>query len=229
MPLRALADGAGQSIVWRLGQALAEYDYIKDPDEIYRRSFATVEAEADLDRFDARQRQVVKRLIHTCGLVELAERVAISNQALEAGITALQASKPIISDVAMVQAGITQAITNRCPRVCTLNDPNVPELATTRSARAVELWQPHLAGAIVAIGNAPTALFHLLERLEAGWPKPGLVVAMPVGFVGAAESKDALIAAEDLGLDYITVTGRMGGSALAAAAVNALGFLAASC
>ena len=202
------------------------YDYLRDPEEITRRSFAIVEAEADLSRFPEPLRPLVRRLVHACGMPEIAGELAWEGAVLEEGRAALQDGAPVLADCRMVAEGVTRA---RLPRdnavLCTLNDPQVPALArqqgTTRSAAAVELWDPQLTGAVVAIGNAPTALFRLLERLQAGAPRPAVILGFPVGFVGAAESKAALAEA-GLGLPFITLRGRRGGSALAAAAVNAL-------
>jgi precorrin-8X/cobalt-precorrin-8 methylmutase len=201
-------------------------DYVKDATAIYERSFATIRAEADLRGASPLLASVIVRMIHACGMTDLAADVAVSEGAVEAGRDALLAGAPVLCDSAMLAAGVTRA---RLPRanevVCTLRDPDVAEMArrlgTTRSAAALELWGAKLAGAVVAIGNAPTALFHLLEMIAAGAPKPALVVGIPVGFVGAAESKAAL-AANELGLAYLTVHGRRGGSAIAAAAINAL-------
>lgn len=195
--------------------------YLKDPAEIYRQSFATVRAEARLDRFPGPMQAVAVRLIHACGMVEVADRLAFSPGAAEAGRAALAGGAPVLCDCAMLAAGITAGP----ERVVKLRDLSVPGLAarlgTTRSAAAVELWRDRVEGAVVAVGNAPTALFHLLERLDAGWPKPALILGFPVGFVGAAESK-AELAANPCGVPFITLKGRRGGSALAAAAVNAL-------
>jgi len=199
--------------------------YIKDGAEIYRRSFAIIRAEAALARFSAEEERVAVRIIHACGMVEIADDIQFSPGAAAAGIAALAAGAPILCDSAMVADGVTRA---RLPAandvVCTLRAPEIPDLAarlgTTRTAAAMELWRPHLAGAIVAIGNAPTALFRLFEMLDAGAPPPALVVGIPVGFVGAVESKDALIARTHL--PYVTGRGRRGGSAMVAAAVNAL-------
>ncbi|WP_210529152.1 precorrin-8X methylmutase [Rubellimicrobium arenae] len=201
--------------------------YLKDPAAIYAESFATVEREARLDRFPESLRPLVTRVIHACGMVEIADRLAFSPDAGTAGREALAAGAPVICDCEMVAAGITRA---RLPAsnevLVTLNAAGVPELArrlgTTRSAAAVELWEGRIEGAVIAIGNAPTALFHLLDRLDAGWPKPALILAFPVGFVGAAESK-AEIAADPRGVPFVALKGRRGGSAMAAAAVNALG------
>ncbi len=200
--------------------------YEKDPAAIYAESFATVRREARLDRFSTEMQPVVTRLIHSCGMVEVADRLAFSDRAAETGAGALAAGKPILCDCEMVGAGIIRRYLPADNEVIvTLNDPSVPDLAkeigNTRSAAAVTLWEPHLEGAVVAIGNAPTALFHLLELLEAGAPKPAVILGFPVGFVGAAESK-AELAARPRGCDYIALRGRRGGSAMAAAAVNAL-------
>lgn len=200
--------------------------YEKDPSAIYAESFATVRKEARLDRFAPVMQPVVTRLIHSCGMVEVADRLVFSDGAAEAGAAALAAGAPVLCDCEMVGAGI---IRRYLPAgndvIVSLNDPRVPDLAqeigNTRSAAAVELWEPHLEGAVVAIGNAPTALFHLLELLEAGAPKPAVILGFPVGFVGAAESK-AELAARPQGCDFIALRGRRGGSAMASAAVNAL-------
>jgi len=201
-------------------------DYVKDPAAIYERSFATIRAEADLRGASPLLASVIVRMIHACGMTDLPADVASSAGAVEAGRDALLAGAAVFCDSAMLAAGVTRA---RLPRanevVCALRDPDVAEMArrlgTTRSAAALELWGEKLAGAVVAIGNAPTALFHLLEMIAAGAPKPALVVGIPVGFVGAAESKAAL-AVNELGIAYLTVHGRRGGSAIAAAAINAL-------
>ncbi len=200
--------------------------YLKDPAEIYRRSFETVRREARLGRFPPSMRPLVMRLIHASGMVAIADRIAFSPEAAEVGADALAAGASILCDCSMVAAGI---IRTRLPAenevVVTLHDPAVQALArdlcTTRSAAAVELWRSRLEGAVVAIGNAPTALFHLLERLDEGWPRPAVILGFPVGFVGAAESKAAL-AADPRGAEFVTLRGRRGGSAMAAAAVNAL-------
>jgi precorrin-8X/cobalt-precorrin-8 methylmutase len=201
------------------------YDYIRDGGEIYRRSFATIRAEADLDRFTPDQARVAVRVIHACGMVEIAKDLVFSKDFTSAARTALVAGKPILCDSRMVANGITRA---RLPAenaiVCTLGDPEVAGLAemigNTRTAAAMELWAERMDGALVAIGNAPTALYHLFEMIAAGAPKPAAVIGMPVGFVGAAESKEALAA--DGCLPFLTVRGRKGGSAMAVAAVNAL-------
>ncbi|NIL77546.1 MULTISPECIES: precorrin-8X methylmutase [Rhodococcus] len=202
------------------------YDYIRDGAEIYRQSFATIRAEADLSAFAPEVAQVVVRMIHACGEVDLTEVVAATDDVVSTARAALRAGAPILCDANMVAAGVTR---RRLPAdndvLCTLSDPAVPSLAeklgTTRTAAALELWGEKLDGAVVAIGNAPTALFHLLEMLAAGAPRPAAIVGGPVGFIGAAESKEDLIASE-LGLDYIVVRGRRGGSAITAAAVNAI-------
>ena len=199
--------------------------YIRDGAEIYRRSFAIIRREARLARFNPEEERVAVRIVHACGMVDVADDIVFSPGAAAAGIDALEAGAPILCDSQMVADGVTRA---RLPRdnaiVCTLRDPRVPDFAarlgTTRTAAAMEMWRERLDGAVVAIGNAPTALFRLFEMIAAGAPRPALVVGMPVGFVGAAESKAALIAATDL--RSIVVTGRRGGSAMTAAAVNAL-------
>ena len=199
--------------------------YIRNGAEIYRRSFAIIRAEADLARFDADEERVAVRMIHACGMVEIAPDIAFAAGAVRAGIIALEAGAPILCDSKMVANGITRG---RLPRnnavICTLDAPETPSLAarlgTTRTAAAMELWRDHLKGAVVAIGNAPTALFRLLELLAEGAPSPACIIGMPVGFVGAAESKDALVAAP--GAPYLTISGRKGGSAMTAAAVNAI-------
>lgn len=201
-------------------------DYLRDPAEIYRRSFATVRAEARLGHLPPGLEPLAVRLIHACGMVDLAEDLVASPDLAEAGRAALAAGAPLLLDCEMVGAGV---IRRRLPAgnelLCTLNDPAVPALAerlgTTRSAAALELWLPRLGGAVVAIGNAPTALFRLLELLDVGAPKPAAILGFPVGFVGAAESKAAL-AEDPRGVPFVTLRGRRGGSALAAAAVNAL-------
>lgn len=200
--------------------------YERVPADIYAQSFATVRAEANLDRFPAEMRPMVVRLIHSCGMVEIADRLAYSPAAFAAGRDALQRGAPVLCDCEMVGAGI---IRRYLPAdndvIVTLNDPSVPALAAkignTRSAAAVELWRDHIEGAVVAIGNAPTALFHLLELLDQGWPKPAVILGFPVGFVGAAESK-AELAARPRGCDFVALRGRKGGSAMASSAVNAL-------
>ncbi len=201
-------------------------DYLRDPEAIYRQSFAMVRAEADLAGLPAEIAGIAVRLVHACGMPDIVPDLAWSPDAAARGRAALENGAPVIVDANMVGEGIIRA---RLPAenqiVCTLNDPAATAMAkdkgTTRSAAAVELWTPRLAGAVVAIGNAPTALFRLLELLADGAPKPAVILAFPVGFVGAAESKQALIdAAADV--PYLTLRGRRGGSAMAAAAVNAL-------
>ncbi|CAM5773192.1 precorrin-8X methylmutase [Bosea minatitlanensis] len=201
------------------------YDYIRDGAAIYQRSFAIIRAEADLARFSGAAERVVVRMIHACGLTDLPQDVEMSAGFAETAQAALRGGAPILCDARMVANGVTRA---RLPAgnavVCTLDDPRVPALAsamgTTRSAAAMELWKPLLAGSVVVIGNAPTALFRLLELLDAGAPRPAAVIGVPVGFVGAAESKAAL--AQDGRVPFLVVHGRRGGSAMAAAAVNAL-------
>jgi precorrin-8X/cobalt-precorrin-8 methylmutase len=203
-----------------------DLDYVRDGGEIYRRSFATIRAETDLSRFPDDIEAVVVRMIHACGMVDLADDVAFSDDIGLAARSALRGGAPILADATMVVHGVTRSrLPARNEVLCTLGDPSIPDsaarLGTTRSAAAVDLWVPSLDGAVVAIGNAPTALFRLLELLAAGAPRPAAIVGIPVGFVGAAESKQAL-ANNDLGVPWLTVHGRRGGSALAAAAVNAL-------
>jgi precorrin-8X/cobalt-precorrin-8 methylmutase len=208
---------------------LPEFDYVRDGAEIYRRSFAMIRAEAELDRFPADLAQVVVRMIHSCGMTDLPRDVGYTAGLVRDARAALRGGAPILCDAQMVAAGITRA---RLPAgnevVCTLRDPAVAELAaqlgTTRSAAAVDLWGERLEGAVVAIGNAPTALFRLLEIAGLGstgraGPRPAAVIGIPVGFVGAAESKRALAAS---GLEHLVVHGRRGGSAMTVAAVNAI-------
>ena len=199
-------------------------DYIRDGAEIYRRSFATIRAEADLARFPADVSRVVVRMIHACGMVDLAADVAYSPDVIAKARAALEAGAPIYCDAQMVASGVTRP---RLPAgndvICTLGDPAVPglaaEIGNTRSAAALELWRDRLGGSVVAIGNAPTALFRLLDLVGDGAPAPAAVIGVPVGFIGAAESKQALAAS---GLEYLIVRGRRGGSAMAVAAVNAI-------
>jgi len=200
--------------------------YEKDPGAIYRQSFATVRDEANLDRFDSGMQSLAVRLIHACGMVEIADRIAYSQSAYLAGHRALKAGAPVLCDCEMVGAGIIRRyLPNNNDVIVTLNDARTPEhakaIGNTRSAAAVELWEPHLDGAVVAVGNAPTALFHLLEMIDAGAPKPAVILGFPVGFVGAAESK-AELAARPRGCEFIALRGRRGGSAIASSAVNAL-------
>ena len=200
--------------------------YLKDPAAIYAESFAIVRREARLERFGPGMEALAIRVIHACGMVEVADRLAFSDEAFEAGRAALISGAPVLCDCEMVAAGIIRRTLPAGTEVLvTLNDPTVPDLAasleTTRSAAAVELWRDRIEGAVVAVGNAPTALFHLLERLDKGWPKPAVILGFPVGFVGAAESK-AELAGNPRGCDFIALRGRRGGSAIASAAVNAL-------
>ncbi|MFJ5227800.1 precorrin-8X methylmutase [Streptomyces sp. NPDC088400] len=202
------------------------FDYEKDGAAIYRQSFATIRAEADLAGLPADVSQVAVRMIHACGMVDLVRDLSFSPDVVAHARAALRAGAPILCDVAMVASGVTR---KRLPAdndvVCTLSDPSVPalaaELGTTRSAAALELWRDRLDGAVVAVGNAPTALFRLLEMIEAGAARPAAVIGVPVGFIGAAESKDAL-AGHPAALEHLVVRGRRGGSALAAAAINAI-------
>ena len=205
---------------------MQETEYIRDGNAIYEKSFAIIRAEADLVRFSAEEADVAIRMIHACGLVEAAEHFVFSEGFVTAGRAALKAGAPILCDAEMVARGVTRT---RLPAdnevICTLRDARTPELAreigNTRSAAALELWREHMEGAVIAIGNAPTALFYLLDMLRAGAPKPAAIIGMPVGFVGAMESKDAL-AESGLGIPFAIVRGRMGGSAMTAAAINAL-------
>jgi len=199
--------------------------YEKDPVAIYAQSFATVRAEARLQRFPPDLQPLVTRLIHACGMIDVADRLAYSPDAAAAGRAALAQGAPVLCDCAMVAAGITRRFLPADRVIVTLNDPDVPgramAIGNTRSAAAVELWLPRLAGAVIAIGNAPTALFHLLDLIDRGAPRPALILGFPVGFVGAAQSK-AELAANPRGIAFVTLRGRRGGSAMAAAAVNAL-------
>jgi precorrin-8X/cobalt-precorrin-8 methylmutase len=201
------------------------HEYVRDGAEIYRRSFALIRREADLDRFESVEERVAVRIIHACGMVEVASDLFFSPGVARAAAAAIKQGAPILCDSRMVADGVTRA---RLPSgnavICTLADAAVPGLAaklgTTRSAAAMELWRDHLGGAVVVIGNAPTALFRLFEMLDEGVNPPAAIVGMPVGFIGAAESKEALIA--DGRVPCIVVRGRKGGSAMAAAAINAL-------
>ncbi|MGR6967271.1 precorrin-8X methylmutase [Geodermatophilus sp. URMC 61] len=200
------------------------YEYEKDGAEIYRRSFATIRAETDLAGLPEDVARVAVRMVHACGQVDLVEDLAFSPDVVTRAREALDAGAPVLCDAEMVASGITR---RRLPKdndvVCTLNDPRTPGLAaqlgTTRTAAALELWRDRLDGAVVAIGNAPTALFHLLEMVAAGAPRPAAVLGIPVGFIGAVESKEALAASD---LEHLVVRGRRGGSAITAAAVNAI-------
>lgn len=201
-------------------------DYVRDGAEIYRRSFATIRAEADLSHLPEDAEKVAVRMVHACGQTDLTRDLVIHERLVSSARAALQAGAPIITDATMVASGVTRA---RLPKdndvLCFLRDERVPGLArewgTTRSAAAVSLWEERLEGAVVAFGNAPTALFHLMEMLLDGAPRPAAIIGTPVGFIGAAESKDALV---DLAVDvpFLTVRGRRGGSAMAASAINAL-------
>ena len=200
-------------------------DYIRDGAAIYARSFAIIRAEADLARFTRLEERVAVRIIHACGMVEIARDIVFSPELAARGEAALAAGAPILCDAGMVERGVTRA---RLPAgnavICTLHDARVPDLArqlgNTRTAAAMELWRDRLGGSVVVIGNAPTALFRLFELIDAGAPRPVAVIGMPVGFVGAAEAKEALAARTDF--DWVIVRGRKGGSAMAAAALNAL-------
>ncbi|MGN6582294.1 MAG: precorrin-8X methylmutase [Rhizobiaceae bacterium] len=202
------------------------FDYIRDGNAIYERSFAIIRAEADLSRFSEAEADVAVRMIHACGQVEAAQKFVFSPVFVEAARTALISGAPIFCDAEMVAHGVTRA---RLPAkndvVCTLRDPRTAALAekigNTRSAAALELWGDRLEGAVVAIGNAPTALFYLHDMLDKGAPRPAAIIGMPVGFVGAAESKEALAESRH-NIPFAIVRGRMGGSALTAACVNAL-------
>ena len=200
--------------------------YLHDGAAIYRRSFAIIRAEADLSRFTADQADIAVRMIHACGQVDVAQHIVFGDNLVAAARDALTAGAPILCDAEMVAHGITRArLPARNEVICALNDSRIPALAaklkTTRSAAALDLWRERLGGALVAIGNAPTALFRLLEMLDTGAPKPAAILGVPVGFVGAAESKEAL-AANSRGVPFLIVRGRIGGSAMTAAAVNAL-------
>jgi precorrin-8X/cobalt-precorrin-8 methylmutase len=200
--------------------------YLRDAKAIYERSFAIIRAEADLDHLTAAEAEVAVRMIHACGLVEAAQHIVFGAGVVGAAREALARAAPILCDSEMLAHGVTRA---RLPAgnavLCTLSDPRVTMLAerlgTTRSAAALELWRDQLAGSVVAIGNAPTALYRLLELIDAGVPRPAAILGLPVGFVGAAEAKAALVA-DCRGIPFLTVRGRLGGSAMAAAAVNAL-------
>ncbi|QES47531.1 precorrin-8X methylmutase [Streptomyces venezuelae] len=204
------------------------FEYEKDGAAIYRQSFATIRAEADLSALPASVAQVAVRMIHACGMTDLTRDLGYTDEVVLRARAALHAGAPILCDVQMVASGVTR---KRLPAdndvLCTLSDPAVPDLAakmgTTRSAAALELWRDRglLEGSVVAVGNAPTALFRLLEMIEEGAPRPAAVIGVPVGFIGAAESKDAL-AGHPAALDHLIVRGRRGGSAMAAAAVNAI-------
>ncbi|HXH01814.1 MAG TPA: precorrin-8X methylmutase [Candidatus Competibacteraceae bacterium] len=210
---------------------MSRFHYIRDPDEIERRSFARIRELTDLSRFDDDQAQVAMRLVHTCGDPSIVAHLAFSPGACAAGLAAMRTGAPILCDVEMVRHGLNRRLLGK-QALCYLNDPRAAEIGRqrgeTRSMAALELWREHLEGSIAAIGNAPTALFRLLELLDEGAPRPALIVGMPVGFIGAVESKQALaaVAYAEFGVPWITVHGLRGGSALTAAAVNALGRLA---
>ncbi len=205
---------------------MSRYEYIKDGMAIYKRSFAIIRAEARLERFAPDEAELAVRMVHACGLVEAAEHFEFSAGFVAAARNALVGGAPILCDTEMVARGVTRS---RLPAdnavVCTIGEAEVAglaaEIGNTRSAAALHLWGAQLDGALVAIGNAPSALFHLLEMLDDGAPRPAAIIGMPVGFVGAAESKDAL-AAHDAGIPFAIVRGRLGGSAMTAAAINAL-------
>ena len=200
--------------------------YETDGAQIYRQSFRMIRAESALDHFSVEEERVAVRMIHAAGMTDLAAHIRFSPRFAIGAIAALEAGAPILCDARMVAEGVTRSRLPAANRViCTLNEADVPALATelgnTRSAVALEHWREHLEGSVVVIGNAPTALFYLLEMLDAGAPKPALILGFPVGFVGAAESKE-MLAADSRGVPYVIVRGRRGGSAMAAAAVNAL-------
>lgn len=205
------------------------FDYIRDPAEIYKRSFETVRAETDVSGLSADEAALAVRLVHACGMPDIVGDLVFSGGAVEAGRKALEEGAAVLTDVEMVHHGIIRArLPADNPVLCTLHDDGVKERAaeqsTTRSAAAVDLWREGLAGSVVAIGNAPTALFRLLEIIGEGAAPPAMIAAFPVGFVGAAESKQALIDfAADKAIPFVTLKGRLGGSALAAACINALG------
>jgi len=204
---------------------MTKLDYIRDGDEIYRRSFAIIREEADLARFSRAEERVAVRIIHACGMVDIVRDLVLHPDFAASAATALKAGVPILCDAKMVANGITRSrLPSRNEILCTLDHPDVPalaaKLANTRTAAALEFWRPVLAGSVVVIGNAPTALFRLLEMLNEGAPRPAAIIGMPVGFVGAAESKDALI--EFGAIPYAVVRGRKGGSAMAVAALNAV-------
>lgn len=200
-------------------------DYEKSPSTIYAQSFAAVRAEADFSRLPTDLHPAAIRLIHACGMIDIVDDLAFSPDVHAAAHHAIIDGAPILCDVEMVGAGVIRRYLSDNEVVVTLNDPRTAGLAkslgTTRSAAAVELWRDHIEGAVVSIGNAPTALFHLLEKLDQGWPKPAAILGFPVGFVGAAESK-AELAANPRGVPFLTLQGRRGGSAIASAAVNAM-------
>jgi precorrin-8X/cobalt-precorrin-8 methylmutase len=201
-------------------------EYLRDPQAIYAKSFATIRAEADMANVPASARPIAERIVHACGMPEIAQDLRITEDFAGSAAAALRANRPILTDAEMVKAGILPAkLPAGVKLLCFLNDPKAREIGlsrrTTRSAAAVDLWIPHLAGSLVVIGNAPTTLFALLEHLDTGAPRPAAIIALPVGFVGAAEAKQELLR-DPRGMPYLTLPGRRGGSAMAAAAVNAL-------
>jgi precorrin-8X/cobalt-precorrin-8 methylmutase len=201
-------------------------DYLRDPEAIYARSFELIRAEADVSRLPATSRAIAERIVHACGMPEVAAELCISDDFAAKATAALKGGNAILTDAEMVKSGIIASKVPAGVRVyCHLNDPAAREIGirekTTRSAAAIKLWIPHLHDAIVVIGNAPTALFALLEHIDAGAPLPAAIIALPVGFVGAAEAKDELLR-NPRGIPYLTLPGRRGGSAMAAAALNAL-------
>ena len=205
---------------------MSVFDYITDPAEIYRQSFSIVETEAGLERLPASMRPVATRLIHSCGMVDVVDDLEFSEGAADAGVNALRQGCAIFTDVEMVKSGIIQRLLpSNNPVICTLNNEGVSDHAktinNTRSAAAVDFWDDRLAGSVVVVGNAPTALFRILERISEGAPKPALIIGIPVGFVGAIESKQAL-GANRSDIAFITVHGRRGGSAMASSVINAL-------
>lgn len=205
--------------------------YLRDPKAIYDLSFERVRAATALDRFTPETAEMVVRVVHACGMPDIADGVAASPDIMTVTASALSAGAPVLCDCTMVASGITaRFLPADNPVVVTLNDPSVADLAsqlgTTRSAAAVERWRDQVDGAVVAIGNAPTALFHLLEKIESGWPEPAVILGFPVGFVGAAESKQALAEAKLARARFITLAGTRGGSAMASAAVNAAALMA---
>lgn len=203
-----------------------EHRYIRDPEAIYEKSFATIRREADLNRFSPAEQEIAIRLIHACGMIDIVDDLMFSPDAISAGRAALANGKPVICDVRMVAEGVIKRNLHANNEVlCGLNEEAAYVYAkaekTTRSAAGIEMLKPAMAGSVVAIGNAPTALFHLLERIDEGFPKPAVILGFPVGFVGAVESKAALIANQN-NIPFVALRGRRGGSALAASAVNAL-------
>ncbi len=207
--------------------------YLKDPESIYAESFAIVRMEAGLDRFDPDMTRLAMRVVHACGMTDVADCLLHSPGAAKAARRALVSGAPILCDCEMAAAGISRGkLPLNNDVIVTLNEPVVPSLArqlrTTRSAAAVDLWRDRVEGAVAVIGNAPTALFHLLDRLDDGWPKPAVILGFPVGFIGAAASK-AELATDPRGCDFVTLRGRRGGSAMASAAVNALAEYSQGC